>query len=322
MPLGPQPSKITEEATEIAYESAPTGLADIFSSMLTAFWYATLAQRPLVHWPEKHQYGRHCEEDAVQPAPPPERERDLDFKRTTENFKASLDRRIGGDWPRGRGRSRAIARIRAGSSRATGHALNASGVESSDAILRGLVDKSLAGLMSKRTRRPRAPLWPSSKPRSRRGPVVCVHARTGLVPELRRVDNAKRTRPDDEMHGTRASGISSRRRARRRELRPRRAREPAARRRRRRRGLGFAQGGLRREVPLGKELLADWARNPSGVPGPRPKIACRRSCRRRPRAKGMTSRLREANARTFASGSRRRRGHRSRRTAPAPPNAA
>ena len=38
---------------EIAYERAPTGLADIFSSMLTAFWYATLAKRPLaVHWPE------------------------------------------------------------------------------------------------------------------------------------------------------------------------------------------------------------------------------------------------------------------------------
>ena len=32
---------------EIAYERAPTGLADIFSSMLTAFWYATLAKRPL-----------------------------------------------------------------------------------------------------------------------------------------------------------------------------------------------------------------------------------------------------------------------------------
>ena len=31
---------------EIAYERAPTGLADIFSSMLTAFWYATLARRP------------------------------------------------------------------------------------------------------------------------------------------------------------------------------------------------------------------------------------------------------------------------------------
>ena len=39
--------KHTGGGDEIAYERAPTGLADIFSSMLTAFWYATLARRPL-----------------------------------------------------------------------------------------------------------------------------------------------------------------------------------------------------------------------------------------------------------------------------------
>ena len=88
---------------EIAYERAPTGLADIFSSMLTAFWYATLARRPLaIHWPESI--------DTVDLArrTPYDRPHRLNanetyFKRTTENFKVELSRRIStGDWPRGR----------------------------------------------------------------------------------------------------------------------------------------------------------------------------------------------------------------------------
>ena len=79
---------------EIAYERAPTGLADIFSSMLTAFWYATLARRPLaVHWPEsintvdiarRTQYNRPHRLNA----------NETYFKRTTENFKVELSRRI------------------------------------------------------------------------------------------------------------------------------------------------------------------------------------------------------------------------------------
>ena len=86
--------KHTGGGDEIAYERAPTGLADIFSSMLTAFWYATLARRPLaVHWPEsintvdiarRTQYNRPHRLNA----------NETYFKRTTENFKVELSRRI------------------------------------------------------------------------------------------------------------------------------------------------------------------------------------------------------------------------------------
>ena len=195
---------------EIAYERAPTGLADIFSSMLTAFWYATLARRPLaVHWPEsintvdiarRTQYNRPHRLNA----------NETYFKRTTENFKVELSRRITtGDWPRGRwtlSGNRGISGWLFANHR---NALNASGVDARDAIhAAGCALFSLARPHVQAYEKTISPLLEKLEAAKKKGPVVCVHARTGLMPELRRVDNGKRTRPDDEMHGTRASGIS------------------------------------------------------------------------------------------------------------------
>ena len=195
---------------EIAYERAPTGLADIFSSMLTAFWYATLARRPLaVHWPEsintveiarRTQYNRPHRLNA----------NETYFKRTTENFKASLDRRINtGDWPRGRWTLSGNRGISGWLFAKHRNALNASGVDARDAIhAAGCALFSLARPHVQAYEKTISPLLEKLEAAKKKGPVVCVHARTGLMPELRRVDNGKRTRPDDEMHGTRASGIS------------------------------------------------------------------------------------------------------------------
>jgi hypothetical protein len=273
---------------------------DIFSSMLTAFWYATLARRPLaIHWPESI--------DTVDLArrTPYDRPHRLNanetyFKRTTENFKVELSRRIStGDWPRGRW-------TLSGNRGVTGwlfakhrDALNASGVESSDAIhAAGCALFSLARPHAQAYEKTVAPLLEKLEAAKKKGPVVCVHARTGLMPELRRSEGGKRTRPDDEMHGTRSSGIS---------IDDVRGVVDCAQDAEREAGgaatwfVAADSASLRADFAEkfpGKILLADWAPDPFAsyqVGG-----GSRGGGRRRPRARAEPDQLREALARTFA----------------------
>ena len=143
-----------------------------------------------------------------------------------------------------------------------------------------------------------APLLEKLEAAKKKGPVVCVHARTGLMPELRRVDNGKRTRPDDEMHGTRSSGIS---------IDDVRGVVNCAQDAEREAG-GAASWFIAADSPSlradfakkfpGKILLADWAPDPFAayqVGG-----GSRGGGRRRPRAQAEPGQLREALARTFA----------------------
>jgi hypothetical protein len=285
---------------EIAYERAPTGLADIFSSMLTAFWYATLAKRPLaVHWPEsintvdiarRTQYNRPHRLNA----------NETYFKRTTENFKVELSRRIAtGDWPRGKwtlSGNRGISGWLFTNHRT---ALNASGVDARDAIhAAGCALFSLARPHVQAYEKTVAPLLAKLEAAKKKGPVVCVHARTGLMPELRRSEGGKRTRPDDEMHGTRSSGIS---------IDDVRGVVNCAQDAEREAGGGATwfvaadSASLRADFAEkfpGKILLADWAPDPFAayqVGG-----GSRGGGRRRPRARAEPGQLREALARTFA----------------------
>ena len=247
---------------EIAYERAPTGLADIFSSMLTAFWYATLARRiPWIAGPlaGKHQYGRHCATDAHNPGPTDLNANETYFKRTTENFKVELSRRIAtGDWPRGRW-------TLSGNRGVTGwlfakhrDALNASGVES-------LVTRPCGGLCALLQASP----MPSVRRRPSRRCWEWLEAAKKKVPW----SASTRARPDARItRNTAPSDAARRRDARDAFVRYRYRRRARRRRLRPRRGTGRRRASFRRcSRPFGmpdfaekfpKILLADWAPDP------------------------------------------------------------
>ena len=211
---------------QAVYERAPTGLADIFSSLLTAFWYATLSGRRLrVHWPESagtvalgglafesSRLGRLGANATY-------------FKRSHEAFREKLHavaasgrgRRFRRDGPRSA--SDADRDVVLSGNRgltqwlfedeARVAALRRSGVTAPDAI-------RAAGCALHRLAAPTREAWDSYvRPllealaaARREGPVVCLHARTGLMPEIEAKKCAggaaapgKRcARPDDEMH--------------------------------------------------------------------------------------------------------------------------
>jgi hypothetical protein len=199
---------LKQSGEPITYERAPTGLADIFSSMVTAFWYAALAGRPLAaHWPESINTIE-LPRRALRNKPHRLNANETYFKRTHEAFKETLGKRIrNADWPSA---PWALSGNRGMTQWLFDHqrpALNASGVEGDAIHAAGCVLHHLAKPHAAAYAETIAPLLEKIDKARTRGPVVCIHARTGLMPELRRNDGGKRSRPDDEMHGTRSTSI-------------------------------------------------------------------------------------------------------------------
>ncbi|KAH8077012.1 hypothetical protein JL720_10313 [Aureococcus anophagefferens] len=100
---GPWVGRVLERrGPSLVYERAPTGLADIFSAMLTALWSATLSGRRLaVHWPERrHGASRRREVRRREPALAANA---TYFKRTHEAFREALRAGAAGavPWPGG-----------------------------------------------------------------------------------------------------------------------------------------------------------------------------------------------------------------------------
>ncbi|KAH8052182.1 hypothetical protein JL722_10282 [Aureococcus anophagefferens] len=100
---GPWVGRVLERrGPSLVYERAPTGLADIFSAMLTALWSATLSGRRLaVHWPESagtvHLGGR----EVRRREPARLAANATYFKRTHEAFREALRAGAAGavPWP-------------------------------------------------------------------------------------------------------------------------------------------------------------------------------------------------------------------------------
>ena len=219
---GPWVGRVLERrGPSLVYERAPTGLADIFSAMLTALWSATLSGRRLaVHWPESagtvHLGGREVRRrDAARLAA-----NATYFKRTHEAFREALRAGAAGavPWPGG------DPWVVSGNRGLTGWlfddaptraALAAAGVDAKTAVAAaGCALHRLAAPSRRAYRDVVRPLLAALDARRARGPVVCLHARTGLMPEVEAKKCApgaspppkKRcARPDDEMHGAAAA---------------------------------------------------------------------------------------------------------------------
>ena len=176
------------ETTGVAvYDRAPTGLGDIWSSMLTAFWWATAHGRKLVvHWPESRGtvvMGSQRSADVKR------LETNLTFfKRTHLTFR--------NDWLHGRHRGLENEVVLSGN-RGLTRWLMSSGISLPDGIPRH--DPLLAaGCVLHRLATPTKRAYELLKPllaEFQKKPTVCLHIRTGLMLVERK------GRPDDEMHG-------------------------------------------------------------------------------------------------------------------------
>lgn len=170
-----------ERSPVVLFERPPTGLGDILSAMVTAFWYSYLGHRRLeIDWPEARGS---VELDEFAPSRNPSVNLTY-YKRTHDDFKRRWRQ---GDVPAG------DARI-SGNRGATRWVFDELKPAIPEPPLRA------AGCVMDRLVRPTSYVRELAAPllRASKG-AVCLHIRTGLM--IPRSIGGKRRRPDDEMHG-------------------------------------------------------------------------------------------------------------------------